>query len=251
MPTIPTLQNKRGISGAFHFLIALCFMLCSISTVARAEDDVLLLNSYHAGFEWTENIMSGIRSTLDGSGAPINLSVEFMDTKRRNDEAHFQNLYQLFANKYKQSQFKAIIVTDNDAFNFMKKYRDSLFPKTPVIFTGVNFLRDEQLAGITGFTGVVETFDGPQTLELMLKLHPGTKRIAIVMDSTTTGTTLRREFDGMLPAFEKRVQFDFVMNESLDSLKRKVAAFEPGSLVLLMPFARDSEGVVICFTSIA
>jgi PAS domain S-box-containing protein len=55
----------------------------------------------------------------------------------------------------------------------------------------------------------------------------------------------------MLPAFEKRVQFDFVMNESLDSLKRKVEAFKPGTLVLLMPFARDSEGVVISFTGIA
>ena len=35
-----TLQNKQKIPGAFHLLIALCFMLCSISTVALAEDDV-------------------------------------------------------------------------------------------------------------------------------------------------------------------------------------------------------------------
>ncbi|MEI7843690.1 MAG: ABC transporter substrate binding protein [Gallionellaceae bacterium] len=236
---------------AGNFIITLCVILCATCSVVRADDDVLLLNSYHSGFEWTENIMSGIRSTLSDSPTPVNLSIEFMDTKRRNDEAHFQNLYQLFANKYKNTQFKAIITTDNDAFNFMRKYRDTLFPQTPVIFTGVNFFRDEQLAGINGFTGVVETFDGAQTIDLMLTLHPGTKRIVIILDGTTTGKTIRSELDGILPAFKKRVQFDFILNESLSSTQQKVEALKSDSLILLMPFARDSEGTVVSYSYIA
>jgi PAS domain S-box-containing protein len=195
--------------------------------------------------------MSGIRSVLNGSDKSINLSIEFMDTKRLNDEAHFENLHRLFVHKYKKDQFKAIITTDNDAFNFMRKYHDVLFPNTPVVFTGVNFFNDEQLNGVTGFTGVVETFDGTQTIELMLNLHPETKRIVIILDGTTTGKMIRSELDGILQAFEHRVQFDFLVNKTLDEIKHSVEALAPGTLVLLMPFARDRDGIVVSYTKIA
>jgi ABC-type uncharacterized transport system substrate-binding protein len=242
-----TFRKWFGLTRPLCLLLGLCAMLGLMS--AHAEDNVLLLNSYHSGLEWTESMVSGIRQTLDG--APVNLSVEFMDAKRRNDETHFRNLYQLYAYKYPKDHFKAIIVTDNDAFNFMVKYRDALFPKTPVIFTGVNFFRDEQLKGVGGFTGVVETFDGKQTIELMLRLHPATKRIVVVLDGTTTSKAIRSELDAMLPAFEKRVKFDFVANDSLAELKRDVANFKPDTLILLMPFGRDREGEVVSFSQIA
>jgi hypothetical protein len=38
-----------------------------------------------------------------------------------------------------------IIVADTEAFDFPQKYRDKLFPGTPVVFCGVNYFQEAQL----------------------------------------------------------------------------------------------------------
>ncbi|MDD2836355.1 MAG: hypothetical protein PHY05_09430, partial [Methanothrix sp.] len=111
-----------------------------------------------------------------------------MDTKRQPPtESRLAELFELYQNKYKNRHFDVIICSDNDAFQFLLNNRDRLFSDSPVVFCGVNFFEDKMLAGQKGFTGVVEAFDLPSVLSLMLKLHPTTEQIVIVNDQTTTG----------------------------------------------------------------
>ena len=47
---------------------------------------VLLINSYNLGYEWTDELTRGVRAGLEGHGTPIDLSVEFLDARRRGEE---------------------------------------------------------------------------------------------------------------------------------------------------------------------
>ncbi|MFA6063601.1 MAG: PAS domain S-box protein [Gallionella sp.] len=241
-----------------HFLlhrslsIALLFLLSySLPAWSLEQPHVLLLNSYHQGMDWTDGETAGVREVLNQSGRLVDLHVEYMDTKRLNDETHFENLRQMLAYKYRNTQFSAVLATDNDAFNFLRRHRDALFGPVPVVFTGVNFYRDEMLDGLTGYTGVAETFEGGQTLAMMSKLHPKAKRVVVIIDATTTGKAVRKELEPMLSPYVSDLAFEFWDDLSLAQLPDRLAGLEKDSLVLLMPYARDSAGSYITYPDIA
>jgi len=205
-------------------LLILLGLILMPPALAEQHSHVLVLNSYHQGMDWTDGELSGVRSVLEKASQPTQIHVEYMDTKRVADRAHFDNLRRLYSHKYQTLKFRAIVATDNDAFDFLQQYRDELFPGVPVIFCGVNWFRDELLAGMDGFTGIAETVDSAATVQLMLQLHPDTRRIVVVIDSTTTGNALREELEPVVLAFRERLAFEFWNKQTLAELPQKLAA---------------------------
>ena len=64
-------------------------MTLAIAAPAWAQAEprgVLLINSYNLGYEWTDELTRGVRAGLEGHGPPIELSVEFLDARRRGEE---------------------------------------------------------------------------------------------------------------------------------------------------------------------
>ena len=102
------------------------------------------------------------------------------DTKRFFGRDSLVQFPEIYARKFASHHFDAIVATDNNAFDFLREYRDRLFPNTPVVFCGVNYFKDEDLAGHRLFTGVSEEADVKDTLDLALRLHPETRHFYIV-----------------------------------------------------------------------
>lgn len=97
------------------------------------KKQVLLLNSYHHGMEWVNEIEVGIRSVFDDPSL-YNLNIDFMDAKRNFSAAYMQKTLELFQEKYKDKKFDAIIVTDDNAYEFVLRNQQLLFPATPIVF---------------------------------------------------------------------------------------------------------------------
>jgi PAS domain S-box-containing protein len=256
IPSIHPPQLKPRRSQALQWfgrflLLPLLFLGLVAAASGGEKTHVLLLNSYHYGMDWTDGETLGVRQVLEKSGRAVELHVEYMDTKRLSDETHFENLRQLLEYKYRNTHFSAILATDNDAFNFLRSHRDQLFAGVPVIFTGVNFFSEEMLAGLVGFTGVAETFEGGQTIAAMRQLHPKVRRIVAILDATTTGKAIRKELDPMLPPHAEQVKFEFWDSLSLDELQVRLPKLDQDTLVLLLPFARDSAGTFISYADMA
>jgi len=175
----------------------LLYPLLMTSMLYAAEDahkSVLILHSYHETFTWTSNIHRGIKSVLLDGNQDIEVFTEFMDTKRNAPQTMSPLLYNLYRTKYDNKQIDAIIVSDNNALNFLVAYRDSLFTGVPVIFTGINYYTPEMLKGKQHCTGVLETYDLGGTIDMALMLHPHTRRIAVIADNTSTVAEHREPF---------------------------------------------------------
>ena len=90
------------------------------------KQHVLVLNSYNRGYKWTDSETEGILDVF----APhpgVMLRIEYMDAKILNTDDYYQRLRDLYALKYRDHEFDAVISTDDDALFFLKKYRDELF----------------------------------------------------------------------------------------------------------------------------
>ena len=243
-------MNLIVLRKAMAILLLLSACLHS-SAHAGSTKHVLIINSYHQGMDWTDGETAGVIGSLANSGVPVEFFIEYMDAKRLTESADFEIFRQLLSYKYRFLSPDAIVVTDNDAFDFMRRHRDTVFPGVPVVFCGVNWFQDEQLVGHSDFTGVAETADSTATLEFMLRTHPGTERIVIVIDDTTTGRALRRELEPVLARFAGRVGFEFWDRRTPDELSQDLATLGAKTLVLLMPYARDRTGVFITYEDIA
>ena len=165
---------NRWISGVWLFLLVVCIVITVPVHADTGQSQVLIINSYHPGLLFSDNEISGVKYALRNES--IDFFVEYMDSKRITTPEYRDLLFQIYKQKYSTSKFDAIVSLDDDAFRFLIKHGDTLFPGTPVIFAGVNNFDDRMLQGKPQFTGIVETISRNETIDLALQLHPGTKQ---------------------------------------------------------------------------
>lgn len=203
---------------------------------------VLVLHSYYKGFRWTDDEGRGIDSVLIPALGASNLYVEYMDTKRFFGPGSLEQFPEVYRRKFMSHHFDLIVATDNNAFDFLRTYRDLLFPGTPVVFCGVTYFKEEDIKGHGLFTGVSEEADVKDTLDLALRLHPWTTRIYVVNEMTETGQTVHDEVVKLMPSYAGRVQFTFLEDYSMPDLLTALEALPPNSLVFYSFFSHDKTG---------
>jgi len=247
MPQIE--RKKMALRMLLLTLVTLLAVMAFLPSLSRGDHrkKVLVLNSYSTGYKWTDDINQGIAAAAREAGEKVSLQIEFMGTKWAFDPEYLRLLYEAFRHKFKGARFDAIIATDNDAFEFLVKYRDALFPGTPVIFCGVNQFQASQLRGAKGFTGVNEVVDLKATVDLALKLHPKTRQIAIVNDTTTTGRAVHNRILELLPDYRGRLDFVLLEDMEMQQILAAVRRLPREALVLFTFFSRDSKGTVYDF----
>jgi sigma-B regulation protein RsbU (phosphoserine phosphatase) len=97
------------------------------------------------------------------------------------------------------------------------------------------------LAGRKGLLGISEEAKISDTLDLALRLHPGTRQIFVISDRTTTGLKIREKVQQMQSRFGNRVTFHMLPDISLEDIGRRLRQLPEDSVVLLGVFSRDSS----------
>jgi PAS domain S-box-containing protein len=221
--------------------------ICAVTPVVHGYESitgktVLVLHSYYKGYRWTDDESRGIDSVLIPALGASNLYIEYMDTKRFFGPGSVEQFPDVYRRKFISHHFDAIVATDNNAFDFLREYRDRLFPNTPVVFCGVNYFKQEDLRGHRLFTGVSEEADVKDTLDLALRLHPGTSHIYVVNEMTETGQTVHDEVVRLMPTYAGRVDFTFLEDYSMPDLLAALRALPANSLVFYSFFSHDKTG---------
>jgi signal transduction histidine kinase/CheY-like chemotaxis protein len=226
--------------------IVLFFSLAGQLSANSAESvkRVLVLNSYHETYHWTDRIMAGVKSVFEPQ-TNVELYIDYMDTKRSSDEVHFQLLRDLYAHKYALIQFDAIVSSDDNALNFLLKHRDALFPGVPVFFCGINDFHPELIAGRQLFSGLYETYDVPGTFDLMLQIHPQTTTIVTITDNTASGHAFLNRIKRVEPQLAGRIQFKDLHDLSPETIREELVKLPTDALVLWAIYIRTPDGSAI------
>ncbi|OQX21282.1 MAG: hypothetical protein BWK80_33980 [Desulfobacteraceae bacterium IS3] len=230
-------------------LVIIGVLICRLISInaASASDDktshVLYINSYHRGYIWSDGIESGLRQILKDSGRKTELEIEFLDAKLFPAPAYYPTLAEVFAMKHGKLRYDAIIVSDNEAFDFAVRYRERLFPHTPIIFCGYNSFRPEVLKGITNVTGVNEEIDFTGTIDMALTVHPETRTLVfITSDYYKAGQRNQKIMENtLIPAYQKRYQIKQLKNLYLKELEQQLSALPPRTLVFVFGAPLDNR----------
>ena len=223
-------------------IIPLFFLPPASCLADKEKKTVLYLNSYHNGYHWSDGLLEGIRTVLNQGPYKVDLQIEYMDAKKYNYEIISNNLYSLYKEKFKNEAFDIIILSDNDALNFVNRYRDDLFKDIPVVFCGVNDLKDwETAAG--NITGIVEVYDFISTLKVAKTLHPAKDRLVFLIDNSTTGTAIRHQAEKLIAENNLGLQIEFWTQLSLEETQKRVSKLPDNTFLFIAPYYQTINGL--------
>ena len=203
--------------------------------------NLLYLNSYENGYHWSDTILDGIKSVVGKSGLNIDLHIEYMDTKLRYDENVKMHLYHIYAHKYRNVTFDIIIVSDNNAFDFYRQFHGNLFPGVPTIFCGVNDFSPQSIQDMNHVTGVVESFDIKENLELAQKYHPERKRFVVIEDNSTTAKAIKSQIQKAFDRMAVTPKYEFLKAVTMEKLTTAAKAMAQDSVFYVIPFYMDDQ----------
>jgi signal transduction histidine kinase/CheY-like chemotaxis protein len=202
---------------------------------------VLVINAYNLGYEWTDELTRGVRAGLEGYGGGIDLSVEFLDARRRGEDL-FPQMRALLEARYTPSRVAVIVAADDPALKFLLDNPD-LLASVPVVYCGIS---NESLAARVPrdrFTGQREVIAAAPFLDLAISLH-APKRIFVVSDATLTSITHRQGLEAYARE-ERGLQMVYLdgavlsLEEILARLRRETTRDD---LLMTTPFTRDHTG---------
>ena len=216
-------------------------------SAAPGRARILVLNSYHLGMTWEDQLNEGILTELRESGLELDFFIEYMDTKRLPKERIFDHLAALYAAKYPVAP-DLILATDDNAVDFLLERRDTLFPNVPVVFGGVNQAEKADRLHAKGFTGLTEAVDIASTLEVMLKLHPKLKHVVAIGDVTPTSRLhIEHYHDAVAKLTHPRaasVAFTEYTDWSFAELVDKLQSLPAHTALLYLSAQRDRHGAL-------
>ena len=236
------------LAGIAKCSLALTMLYLSVlisSGDALAEQNqpnILVLNSYHQGENWTDNEIAGIFSELQTHYSDLVPLVETLDTKRYPSPAHLDFLKNYLLRKYHERRIDLIIALDNPALNLIAQNSTDLFPDVPVVFAGINGFHPEMIANRKNITGVIERQDVAGTVKMALALHPKVSRILAVHDYTASGLAVRHETETALAQFAGKLKISYSADIPFDTLSEELKKMPVNGLVLILTYVTDKTG---------
>jgi hypothetical protein len=206
---------------------------------------ILLINSYHFGYRWTDDVTEGFLDLFSPNDPFINIRVEYMDLKNYNSPEYINMQKQLLKYKYKDTKIDVVVINDNNALELIKTYRQELIPDVPIVFCGINQFSDSLIKGMKNITGVAEDYDIRKTLNLAIKLHPNTKTIAVVCDSSRTGKSNYLEFKKIEPQYSPKYKFIDIIYWTESELIYSLKTLPENTLIMRFAIWHTRDGVFL------
>ena len=183
-----------------------------------------------------------VRTLRSTSTEPIEVYRESMDLSRFGSDPYETLLRDFLRAKYSGKKIDVVVGVMGPALNFLLNYADQIFPRTPIVFCGL----DRHQLGARSFPanvfGVLVKREFAPTLELALNLHPGTEGVVVVSGTSEFDNSLLAQAQSEFRTFENRVSFTYLSELSLEHLLARLSHLPRGDIVLFVSMFRDGTG---------
>ena len=200
--------------------------------------NILVLHSYSPNIKWTTTQSRTINENLLNKLDNPSLYVEFMYTKRFPPSPNRCKLcLDSIKKQYHNIKFDIIITTDDNALNFVRKFKDtSQFRDAKVFFEGVNNLSLYNKLDKNTYAGVFEKKNPLSNLNIALKIKPHLKTIYVISDASNSGNKTINQYKNAFRDI-KHINFVYINEKDLDKILNKLKNYDKNSVMMLLTFA--------------
>ncbi|MDQ5980954.1 MAG: hypothetical protein QG602_3932 [Verrucomicrobiota bacterium] len=212
------------------------------SAVDTPPPDVLIINSYAPGYEWSDEMVSGLIAELSVKYPEFEPVIQYLDFRRFPDQQREQWLLSDIEHKCRVRPPRLIITLDDPAFNFALRHRARLGAQIPIVFGGVNHFVPELIAGQRALTGVAEESDFSGTFALIHALRPQARHLLVIGNQTVSSREKRRAFDAHAPQFAGNLAIEHFDNWTNAELIERISNLPADWIGLILDVTRDAAG---------
>ena len=230
-------------SGVAAVLLVLAVLLPATAVAEEpARKDVLLL--YADSMLLPANVVADreLRSALGADAATaVRFYTEALDLSWFPDKEVERAMLDLLRAKYANRNLALVIPVGPPALRFALLHRATIFPGVPLVFVAA---REAVLADLPlppDVTGMWMDRDWRANVELILRLHPDTRRIAFVSGGGTTPSTAD-EFKRVAASYRDRFERIELTDRTFEEMLKEAAALPEHTVILVGLFLRDRAG---------
>ena len=201
---------KTMILNLFTIILivsSICFSACAGTVEAPAATNVLVIHSYHEGWNWNSDIEAGIMEGLYRQGYQEGTDYEmetfYMNTKiTYTSEAQIKERAALALDLIDEFDPDIVFVNDDNALKYVAVEYVKNHPESalPFVFCGINInpsiydpIESLEHPGGT-ITGTLERFPYYEAFALAKRLSPDAENIVLLADSSTSSTAVIDNF---------------------------------------------------------
>ena len=212
------------------------------------EKHILVLNSYHRGFKWTDDTVTSFLETLESLSPEHKYAfyIEYLDWKKYPTQKNIENMYANLRYKYGSKPIDLIVATDDKALELAIDYRQEQLKNIPIVFTGVSqdsfklLSNDEE-----NITGVIENIDLEPTIQIAKLLKPDFNKIYTIHDFTESGIAMNKEVSSTVKSIDASLNCIALPPMAVDDIIASVKELPSDSIVLITTYYRDAQGLIV------
>ena len=224
-------------------LLVLLFLLgLSAPGMAQARR-VVLLYDQRTDLPGIAALDARLVQTLS-TGLPGGIEIyrEAMDLSRFQSERYPLLLRDFLRAKYAGKKIDVVIAALGPALDFMLAYGSEVFPGAPIVFCGIDRREFGARRLPANVTGVLLKREFAPTLEIALRLHPGTRHVLLVAGSSEFDRRLVDQARGEFEAARPAVPVEYLIGLPMSDLVDTLAHLPPRSIVLYSTMLADGTG---------
>ena len=241
----PSLLRRFGHWNVYVLLAIVCLI---VTAGAQAAEDgpakrVLMVHSFGSTAPPFTTHSNAFETTLTQEmGQRVDLDQVSLDMARYAQPDMEEPFVEFLLKRLGKWDPDLVVPVGSPAGRFVAKYRNRLFPQTPVIYTGMD-LRTLPPGAFQNATFVGESFNVAGLVEDILQLAPDTTNIAVVLGASPLERYWTVEFRRAFEPFTNRVSFTWFNDLTFDQMLERVAKLPPRSFILIGLLLRDASGV--------
>jgi signal transduction histidine kinase len=237
-------SRRAGLSRLLVLGLLVLFLAAETRPVpageARPPQRVLILYSERLELPGVVRVDQSIRSNLTNRpDVPLEVHSESLDVARFPDESQQRIKRDFLRRRYASKTPDVIITVGEAALDFLVQHRESLFPGTPVVASTPGEAVPPRQPWITGL--VVHPRMRP-SFDLILRLHPDTRRLVIAAGASPTDRYWVERAKSELREATATVEIVDLTGLSMPRILETVAVQPPHTVIFYLHVLRDGAG---------
>jgi len=226
------------------FFTILCLISFNSQLLSETTKNVLILNSYHKGFEFSDTIIKNVED-LFYNKQNINLDILYMNSNHIFTREYTRKLNDLYSLQLKNKSYDLIITIDRFAYKFAVKNYKNLFRKEQILFIGIEQYSKE-LAKVYQLTekinGIIQKLAIEDNISIIKKMMPNVTKLYILNDRSPNANDSSPFIIKAMLKIKKDIQIEYLRDYTLKELKEYFKEFREDEAILFVRFSIDLNG---------
>jgi signal transduction histidine kinase len=235
-------RTDRRASTQILILIACCVLSAVAAAPVKSVRRVLFINSLGPSYPYTARIDEAIRNVLEQSPYQIELYHEYLETVLFPEPSTQQDFREWYVRKYRDRKPDVIVAIGLSAMRFMSDSYEEFFPDIPVVFCGATEEFADNLKLGPKFAGAWVVLQPAKTLEMALRIQPGTKHMVVVGGVGVMDRRVEALVRENLQTYQGRVEITYLTDLEMPVLIERLSRLPNNTIILYTALSQDAAG---------